>query len=103
MKKGEKQKTTVIHRIRKRVHTTVSPETYGYFKETALNAGQLLDTVVSGLRKVTPCNLILIAETQTITNEWTRRDLNPRPLRCERSDLPLIYRPNGLRRYEIRV
>ena len=25
--------------------------------------------------------------------KWTRRDLNPRPLRCERSDLPLIYEP----------
>ncbi len=24
---------------------------------------------------------------------WTRRDSNPRPLRCERNDLPLIYRP----------
>lgn len=24
---------------------------------------------------------------------WTRRDLNPRPLRCERNDLPLIYEP----------
>ena len=26
-----------------------------------------------------------------IKTTWTRRDLNPRPLRCERSDLPLIY------------
>gem|GEM_PF-4177132 len=25
--------------------------------------------------------------------KWTRRDLNPRPLRCERNDLPLIYEP----------
>ena len=25
--------------------------------------------------------------------EWTGRDLNPRPLACEASDLPLIYRP----------
>ena len=24
---------------------------------------------------------------------WTRRDLNPWPLRCKRSDLPLIYEP----------
>lgn len=25
--------------------------------------------------------------------EWTRGDLNPRPLLCESSDLPLIYVP----------
>ena len=30
---------------------------------------------------------------KTWTKRWTRRDLNPRPLRCERSDLPLIYEP----------
>jgi hypothetical protein len=24
---------------------------------------------------------------------WTWRDSNPRPLRCERNDLPLIYKP----------
>ena len=28
-----------------------------------------------------------------LKEKWTRRDLNPRPLRCERSDLPLIYEP----------
>ena len=27
--------------------------------------------------------------------EWTRGDLNPRPLLCESSDLPLIYVPNN--------
>ena len=27
------------------------------------------------------------------TEKWTWRDLNPRPLRCERNDLPLIYKP----------
>ena len=27
---------------------------------------------------------------------WTWRDSNPRPLRCERNDLPLIYKP-GMR------
>ncbi len=26
-------------------------------------------------------------------NEWTRRDLNPKPPRCWRGDLPLIYEP----------
>ena len=26
-------------------------------------------------------------------SEWTGRDLNPRPLACKASDLPLIYRP----------
>ena len=25
--------------------------------------------------------------------EWTRRDLNPGPLPCQGSDLPLIYEP----------
>jgi hypothetical protein len=31
------------------------------------------------------------------TREWTRGDLNPRPLLCESSDLPLIYVPNEAR------
>jgi hypothetical protein len=39
--------------------------------------------------------------------EWTRRDLNPGPLPCEGSDLPLIYEPawNRARRigYTLRV
>jgi hypothetical protein len=26
-------------------------------------------------------------------NEWTGRELNPRPLPCQGSDLPLIYQP----------
>ena len=91
MKTGEKEKPTVIHRIRKRVHTTVSPDTYEYLKETALNVGKLLDSAVSELRKVTPRSLVLIS--QKNGEEWTRRDLNPRLLRCERSDLPLIYEP----------
>lgn len=26
-------------------------------------------------------------------DEWTERELNPRPLPCQGSDLPLIYRP----------
>src|SRR3990170_797313 len=30
--------------------------------------------------------------------KWTRRDSNPRPLRCERNDLPLIYRPGNIYR-----
>jgi hypothetical protein len=29
--------------------------------------------------------------------KWTRRELNPRPLRCERNDLPLIYEPKNER------
>ncbi len=91
MENGEKTKPAVIHRIRKRVHTTVSPETYDYLKNTALNIGQLLDNAVSKLQKITPRNLVLIS--QNDKEEWTRRDLNPRPLRCERNDLPLIYAP----------
>ncbi len=95
MKRREKTKRTIIQRVRKRVHTTVSPETYAYLKGTALNTGKLLDNAVSELRKVTPHNLVLISEKSE--EEWTRRDLNPRPLRCERSDLPLIYEPRDMR------
>ena len=51
MKKREAVKLTNIHRIRKRLHTTVAPETYEYLKETALDVGRLLDTVVSESRK----------------------------------------------------
>ena len=32
---------------------------------------------------------------QKILISWTRRELNPRPLRCERNDLPLIYEPKN--------
>ena len=61
MEKREKKKPTIIQRIRKRVHTTVSPDTYEYLKETALNVGKLLDSAVSELRKVTPRSLVLIS------------------------------------------
>ena len=30
-----------------------------------------------------------------VGTRWTRGDLNPRPLLCESSDLPLIYVPSG--------
>ena len=30
----------------------------------------------------------------TVNFEWTRRDLNPGPLPCQGSDLPLIYEPS---------
>ncbi len=32
---------------------------------------------------------------KNLKNQWTRRELNPRPLRCERNDLPLIYEPKN--------
>ena len=32
-------------------------------------------------------------KTHTKTKTWTERELNPRPLPCQGSDLPLIYRP----------
>ncbi len=32
----------------------------------------------------------------TVKTEWTRRDLNPGPLPCQGSDLPLIYEPDEL-------
>jgi len=81
METGEKAKPTVIHRIRKRVHTTVSPETYEYLKNTALNVGQLLDNAVSELRKITPHNLVLIYQKKP--EEWARRDSNTRSSPCE--------------------
>ena len=34
--------------------------------------------------------------------QWTWRDLNPRHLRCERSYLPLIYKPETLQQYRRR-
>ncbi len=81
MKKGEKAKPTIIHRIRKRMHTTVSPETYDYLKETALNVGQLLDSAVSELRKLRHHNLVLISQNKE--KEWARGDSNARPPPCE--------------------
>ena len=81
MEKGEKQKTTVIHRIRKRVHTTVSPETYEYLKETALNVGKLLDNAVSELRKITSHSLVIISQKKE--ELWARGDSNARPPPCE--------------------
>ena len=32
-------------------------------------------------------------ENEADPDSWTWRDSNPRPLRCERNDLPLIYKP----------
>ena len=81
MKKRRKGKTTVIHRIRKRVHTTVSPETYDYLEESALNVGKLLDNAASELRKVTPNNLVLISQKKEET--WAWPDSNRRSSPCK--------------------
>ncbi len=37
-----------------------------------------------------------IVKNYCVKTEWTRRDLNPRHLRCERSYLPLIYEPGNI-------
>ena len=81
MNNGGKTKPAVIQRIRKRVHTTVSPETYEYLKESAVNVGKLLDRTVSELRKVTPPGLVLISQKKE--GLWARRDSNSRPPPCE--------------------
>ena len=62
MRKGEKAKTTIIQRVRKRIHTTVSPETYEYIKNGALNAGKLLDMTIFELRTKTKANIVLICK-----------------------------------------
>ncbi len=79
MKRRETVKTTKSHRIRKRVHTTVAPETYEYLKETAVNVGKLLDNVVSEIKKTraTYPNL------QNRAGKWARRDSNTRSSPCE--------------------
>ena len=81
MEKREKKNPTIIHRIRKRVHTTVSPDTYEYLKNTAVNVGQLVDRAVSELRKVTPHGLVLISQKKE--ELWARCDLNAGPPPCQ--------------------
>ncbi len=44
---------------------------------------------------VSNCKKLVAPPEPDNKTEWTRRDLNPRPLRCERSDLPLIYEPEN--------
>ena len=81
METREKKNQTIIHRIRKRVHTTVAPDTYEYLKNTAVNVGQLVDRAVSELRKVTQRILVLISQKKE--ELWARRDSNSRPPPCE--------------------
>ena len=81
MNDGGKTNPTVIQRIRKRVHTTVSPDTYEYLKESAVNVGKLLDNAVSELRKETPRILVLISQKKE--ELWARRDSNSRSSPCE--------------------
>ena len=81
MRRRETGEQTVIKRIRKRVHTTISPDTYEYLKNTAVNVGQLLDNVVSEIRKVTPHNLVLISQKKE--ELWAWPDLNGRSSPCK--------------------
>jgi hypothetical protein len=37
----------------------------------------------------------VLSERKIKKTEWTGRELNPRPLPCQGSDLPLIYRPRS--------
>ncbi len=50
MKSGEKPNAAVIHRVRKRIRTIVSPETYEFLKNKTLNVGKLLDNAVFELK-----------------------------------------------------
>ena len=81
MKTGEKEKTTVNHRIRKRVHTTVSPETYEYLKKCGVNASRLLDNAVFELRKVPPRSLVLMSQKEV--ESWAWPDSNRRSSPCK--------------------
>ena len=81
MENREKKNPTIIYRIRKRVHTTVSPDTYEYLKNTPVNVGQLVDRAVYELRKVMPPGLVLISQKKE--GLWARRDSNSRPPPCE--------------------
>lgn len=87
MENKEKKKTSKLRRVRPRLNLSIDPENHEYLKNIGVNASRLLDKAISELRKVTPHNLVLISEKNE--EEWTRRDLNPRPLRCERSKGPL--------------
>ena len=81
MEKRGKKNPTIIHRIRKRVHTTVSPDTYEYLKNTAVNVGQLVDRAVSELRKMTPHGLVLISQKKE--ELWAWPDSNRRSSPCK--------------------
>ena len=52
-----------------------------------------MDTGVIEPRGFHPSNPVRPYSSRKGVALWTWRDLNPRPLRCERNDLPLIYKP----------
>jgi len=81
MEKNEKQKSSVIHRIRKPLKVTVDPENHEYLKKIGVNASRLLDKAVFELRKITPRNLVLISQNKE--ESWARPDLNRRSSPCE--------------------
>ena len=84
MEKREKKKTSKLRRVRPRLNLSIDPENHEYLKNIGVNASRLLDKAVNELRKVSHHGLVLISEKKE--EEWTQRDLNPRLLRCERSD-----------------
>lgn len=81
MNKGEKPKKARIRRFRKRLHTTVSPETYEFLTNKALNAGKLLDNAVSELQTKTTVEMVLICQNKP--ERWARGDSNARSSPCE--------------------
>lgn len=81
MEKGERQKPSKIHRIRKLLRITIDPENYEYLKESSINASRLLDKAIFELRKITSHNLVLISQNKE--ELWARRDSNTRSSPCE--------------------
>ena len=81
MKKSEKQKSGVIHRIRKPLKVTIDPGNHEYLKEIGVNASRLLDKAVSELRKIKHHGLVLISEKKA--EEWAWPDSNRRSSPCK--------------------
>ena len=81
MKKSEKQKSGVIHRIRKPLKVTIDPGNHEYLKEIGVNASRLLDKAVFELRKITRQELVLISEKNEL--KWAWSDSNARSSPCK--------------------
>jgi hypothetical protein len=75
-------------RIRIPKHFTLSPEAHELLQKYGTNASKLVDRLIlDSVEQIKPA-FVLVSE-----NRWTERELNPRPLPCQGSDLPLIYQP----------
>ena len=81
--------TTAQKANRKKINLTLSPDNHKFLKENTENASRFVDNLVSSVKSgFSPGYFAVIPK-----SEWTERELNPRPLPCQGSDLPLIYRP----------